>query len=41
MKKRRNIDEGRGMDLKILGGQNKTTYEFSTSNQCGERLWKH
>ena len=28
----RNIKEGRGISLKNLGGSNKTTYEFSTSN---------
>ena len=29
---RKNVDEGRGISLKNLGGRGKTTYEFSSSN---------
>ena len=29
---RKNVDEGKGISLKNLGGRGKTTYEFSSSN---------
>ena len=29
---RKNVEEGRGISLKNLGGRGKTTYEFSSSN---------